>query len=145
MTQIGRKALPQAPCASIAFCRSENRQYCIGPFVHDRCEYSAAWHWLCQKISFCHFLTEQNLGLWALAIAFFFIWRPPLSVFGLPGSLGRFVDLFRSRGQLKNLLCKRIALGSFCGTAGLIGLMMFDTRWTSYLVFGDEQSFIRSC
>lgn len=75
-----------------------------------------------RNLGFCFFLCEQHLGLWALASAFFLL-AAPFSVLGLPGSLGRFVEYYRVRGQL-GIYVRRIAIGSLMGSfvvcAGLV-------------------------
>lgn len=90
-----------------------------------------------RNVSFCHFLSEQHLGLWAIASSFFLI-AAPLSGLGLPGSLARFVDLYRRRGQL-SIYLKRIILGSTISASILVAAMVYDTKWTGSVLFGEPQ------
>ena len=91
-----------------------------------------------RNIAFCHFLTQQDLGLWALASGFFIL-AAPLSVLGLPGSIGRFTELYRTRNQLAAYIGWMIAGSS-------IGLLLFATvlictpGWSSTLIFGESLS-----
>lgn len=61
-------------------------------------------------ILFCRWLDADQLGQWDLAYGFLML-AAPLAILGLPGSLGRYVEYYRQRGQLKSFLL-RIAVGT---------------------------------
>jgi O-antigen/teichoic acid export membrane protein len=61
-------------------------------------------------ILFCRWLDADQLGQWDLAYGFLML-AAPLAVLGLPGSLGRYVEYYRQRGQLKGFMI-RIAAGT---------------------------------
>lgn len=85
---------------------------------------------LLRGLGFCHFLTDVELGQWALANSFFVI-AVPIAVLGLPGSFGKFVEYFRHRGQLGDYL-SRVVTFSLAGlllTASVIGLFPGSFSW----------------
>ena len=47
----------------------------------------------------CRWLSPDELGQWDMAFGFLTL-AAPLTVLGLPGSFGRYVEYFRQRGQL---------------------------------------------
>ncbi len=91
---------------------------------------------LVRNLGFCQFLTDSELGLWALANSFFVI-AAPFVVLGLPGSFGKFAEYYRTRGCLRAYLSKVIlfSLGSTLLLA--IGLFLFQDR-VSFLIYGDS-------
>ncbi|MCY2973706.1 MAG: oligosaccharide flippase family protein [Planctomycetota bacterium] len=92
-----------------------------------------------RNIAFCHFLSEHELGLWALASGFFIL-AAPLSVLGLPGSLGRFTEFYRLRNQLVSYLGWMV-VGSAAGLLAFsLALVMFPW-WSATLIFDNEESF----
>lgn len=68
---------------------------------------------LLRGLGFCHFLSDIELGQFALANSFFII-AVPIAVLGLPGSFGRFVETFRCRGQLGRYF-RNVTIASGCG------------------------------
>lgn len=54
-------------------------------------------------ILFCRTLDVDQLGQWDLAFSFLML-AAPLAVFGLPGSFGRYVETYRTAGQLRAFL-----------------------------------------
>jgi polysaccharide transporter, PST family len=91
-----------------------------------------------RNFALCYFLAESQLGLWGLASSFFVL-AAPLAVLGLPGTFGRFVESYRSRGQLSRFLtfCMTIALfGYIILAASLVG---FHST-SGHAIFGDAQS-----
>ncbi len=91
---------------------------------------------LVRNFGFCHFLTDSELGHWALANSFFMM-AAPLVVLGLPGSFGKFVEYYRQRGCLRIYLTRTatmIAVSSL-----LIAMAMFASpKLLSWLVYRDE-------
>ena len=51
----------------------------------------------------CRWLSPDELGQWDMAFGFLTL-AAPLTVLGLPGSFGRYVEYFRQRGQLRTLV-----------------------------------------
>ncbi len=64
---------------------------------------------LLRNFGFCQFLSEGELGHWALANSFF-IFSAPLVVLGLPGSFGKFVEYYRQRGCLRAYLVRTVSV-----------------------------------
>ncbi len=92
-----------------------------------------------RNIAFCHFLSEHELGLWALASGFFIL-AAPLSVLGLPGSLGRFTEFYRMRNQLVSYLGWMI-VGSAAGLLAFSLALVLFPWWSATLIFDNEESF----
>ncbi len=87
-----------------------------------------------RNLCFCVFLTQDHLGLWALASSFFVL-AAPLSVLGLPGTFGRFVETYRSNGSL-GLFLNRIASVCALGTLTMATLLTLCPEVCSRMVFG---------
>jgi O-antigen/teichoic acid export membrane protein len=90
-----------------------------------------------RNLGFCHFLSDQELGLWSLANSFFIL-APPFIVLGLPGSFGKFVEYYRQRGCLGTFL-KRVA--GVCGLTLLVaaGVMLVVPQWVTWSLYGRVQ------
>jgi O-antigen/teichoic acid export membrane protein len=58
---------------------------------------------LLRNVLVCRVLSPEELGRWNLAFAFLML-AGPLAVLGLPGTFGRYVEHFRSRGRLRLFL-----------------------------------------
>jgi polysaccharide transporter, PST family len=92
-----------------------------------------------RNLAFCFFLSQQQLGLWALASSFFVI-AAPFAVIGLPGSLSRFVEFYRVRRQL-SMYVRRIAIVSgISSILGCVALVSFAPL-ASDLILGQSQGF----
>jgi PST family polysaccharide transporter len=87
-----------------------------------------------RNIALCHFLSESQLGLWGLASSFFFI-AAPLAVLGLPGTFGRFVEAYRSRGQLAQFLVLSMVIAMAGYFAIGCSLVLFRSA-SSAAIFG---------
>lgn len=87
-----------------------------------------------RNVGFCSFLTEEQLGLWALASSFFVL-GAPLAVLGLPGTFGRFVETYRVRGQLPAFLV-RIFLVSLIGTGVMSIALLVMHQALGHLILG---------
>ncbi len=92
-----------------------------------------------RNMAFCYFLSEQQLGLWALASSFFVI-AAPFAVIGLPGSLNRFVEFYRVRQQLATYV-RRIALVSGVSAIVVCLAIVGFAPWASELILGQTQSY----
>ncbi len=91
-----------------------------------------------RNIALCYYLSDQQLGRWGLTTSFLLI-AAPMAVLGLPGTFGRFVESYRTRGQLKAFV------GSLMTVAmigyGLLALWLFAFPASSgSLIFGAPQS-----
>ncbi len=58
---------------------------------------------LIRNVGFCHYLSDAQLGSWALTNSFLEI-AVPLSLLGLTGGFGRFVEYYRRRSTLGDYL-----------------------------------------
>lgn len=90
---------------------------------------------LLRNLGFCHFLSDAELGQWSLANSFFIL-AAPIAVLGLPGSFGKFVEIYRRQGALGSYL-RALALVSGCGLIGLSGAMFLAPRSFAWIVFND--------
>jgi PST family polysaccharide transporter len=89
-------------------------------------------------VLFCGMLQDDELGRWSLAFSFLVL-AAPLAMLGLPGSLGRYVEHFRQRGQLRTFIVRLSWISSLlCGAA--ITVMVFAPHSLAWLIFGDEKS-----
>jgi O-antigen/teichoic acid export membrane protein len=87
-----------------------------------------------RNVGFCSFLSEEQIGLWALASSFFVL-GAPLAVLGLPGTFGRFVETYRVRGQLSTFL-GRIFLVSMIGTIVMSMVLLVMHQLLGHLILG---------
>jgi PST family polysaccharide transporter len=94
---------------------------------------------LARNLGFSLLLSVDQLGLWSLANSIFII-APPLVALGLPGSLGKFVEHHRQRGNLR-VFVQRIAWLSFIGPVVLALIMVAQPKATSVWLYGQEQVF----
>lgn len=90
---------------------------------------------LLRNLSFCRNLSDAELGHWALANSFFII-AAPLVVIGLPGAFGKFVEVYRLRGQLNIYLRYTTALCIAAVIVSLAILLSFSQHF-SWLIFND--------
>lgn len=94
---------------------------------------------LLRGLGFCHFLSDVELGQWALVNSFLII-GVPIAVLGLPGSFGRFVETFRSRNQLGDYFC-RVLVASLCGlTIACTTILIFPQQF-SWLLFREATTY----
>jgi glycosyltransferase involved in cell wall biosynthesis/O-antigen/teichoic acid export membrane protein len=82
----------------------------------------------------CRWLSPDDLGQWDMAFGFLTL-AAPLTVLGLPGSFGRYVEHFRQRGQLRTLI-RRTAICSGILTVLSVGLIVSARSLFSTIVFG---------
>jgi polysaccharide transporter, PST family len=84
-------------------------------------------------ILFCRWLAADELGQWDLAYGFLML-AAPLAVLGLPGSLGRYVEYYRQRRQLKRFLL-RMAIGTGLVASLAVGIVVERRVQISELFF----------
>ncbi len=93
---------------------------------------------LLRNFGFCQFLSDSELGHWALANSFF-MFAAPLVVLGLPGSFGKFVEYYRQRGCLRIYLTRTgVMIG--LSTTGLAISMVASPESFAWLVYRDSAS-----
>ncbi len=90
-----------------------------------------------RQVLFCGFLSDEELGRWSLAFNFLML-AAPMSVLGIPGSLGRYVEHYRSRNQLRSFL-RYAALGITLPSLTLVLFVLFAPELFSKLLFNDGQ------
>jgi polysaccharide transporter, PST family len=90
---------------------------------------------LLRNLGFCQFLSDAELGHWALANSFFII-AAPLAVLGLPGSFGKFVEYYRLRNCLRSYLT-RVAIVCLVSTLLFVAGIVAASDSFAWLVYGD--------
>lgn len=93
---------------------------------------------LIRGIGFAYFLTDVELGQWALANSFFVI-TVPIAVLGLPGSFGKFVEHFRTRALFPKYF-RRVAIVSLVGSLATGASIFVYPDTFSWLIFGEPTS-----
>ncbi len=83
----------------------------------------------------CRWLSPDELGQWDMAFGFLTL-AAPLTVLGLPGSFGRYVEYFRQRGQLRTLVRRTAIACAVLTTLSVIAISLLRTQF-SLLVFGE--------
>ena len=91
---------------------------------------------LVRNFGFCQFLTDSELGHWAMANSFF-MFAAPLVVLGLPGSFGKFVEYYRQRGCLRVYLTRAATMIAISSSV-LATVMIASPESFSWLVYRDE-------
>ncbi len=94
---------------------------------------------LLRGLGFCHFLSDVELGQWALVNSFLVI-GVPIAVLGLPGSFGRFVETFRSRNQLGGYF-RRVLVASACSLAVACAAILIFPQQFSWLLFRETTGY----
>lgn len=82
---------------------------------------------------FCRLLDDVALGKWAMSFAFLSL-VTPMFLFGLPGSLPRFVELYRQKGQLFSFIL-RVCLATGAVVALGVGLIFTFPQSISEAIF----------
>lgn len=93
---------------------------------------------LIRGLGFARYLSDVELGQWALANSFLII-AVPIAVLGLPGSFGKFVEYYRTRNQLGAYFNRAVWVTLFGAMLTSI-LILATPRYFTWLVFGDEYS-----
>lgn len=97
---------------------------------------------LLRNILFCHWMTDEQLGIWALANSFLLV-AAPMAVLGLPGCFGRYVSRFRREGRLRVFLVKVSVVGAITSCIALVAIVLSGEsfRW---LVFRSNEIWLTS-
>jgi polysaccharide transporter, PST family len=90
---------------------------------------------LVRNVLVCRVLDPEELGRWNLAFAFLML-AGPLAVLGLPGTFGRYVEHFRTRGRLRIFL-RRTALASAALTVMAVAIIVAAPARFAEIVFRD--------
>jgi PST family polysaccharide transporter len=91
-----------------------------------------------RNIALCYFLSEAQLGLWGLTSSFFCL-AAPFAVLGLPGTFGRFVETYRSRGHLLRFLALSMTIAMVGYLAIGLTLISFSGA-SSMAILGEPHS-----
>lgn len=89
-----------------------------------------------RNIMFCKIMTAEQLGQWSMVYSFLLL-LAPLSVLGLPGCFGRYVEHYRMKGQFGTFV-GRIAKISVAFTLLLAATMLAIPEQFSGIVFRDQ-------
>ena len=93
---------------------------------------------LVRGIWFCHALDDAALGQWAMGFGFLSL-VTPMFLFGIPGSLPRFVEPHLQQGSLRTFLRQIFAATGILALTCTSGLLLFPNRISAF-VFGGIQS-----
>ena len=84
---------------------------------------------------FCRLLTEEELGQWSLMFSFVML-ASPLTLMGITGSFGRYVEHYFQRGHARSFL-KRTAVAVVGLTIAAISLIGLNREWVAWGLFGN--------
>jgi PST family polysaccharide transporter len=87
-----------------------------------------------RQVLVCRWLDPDQLGEWDIALKFLML-AAPVSVLGLPGSFGRYMEHYRRRGHLKTLLRRTAVACIFLSLLSLAGITTCRTAM-SELIYG---------
>lgn len=90
-------------------------------------------------LGFARFLSDVELGQWALLNSFLLI-AVPIAALGFPGSFGKFVEYFRQRSQLRIYVRNAVHVASVGAVASGFAILAFPDQF-SWLIFGVDQPF----
>ncbi|MFK7737046.1 MAG: lipopolysaccharide biosynthesis protein [Pirellulaceae bacterium] len=88
-------------------------------------------------VGFARFLSDVELGQWALLNSFLLI-AVPIASLGFPGSFGKFVEYFRNRDQLRTYVRTALLVAGFGVTLFVAGIL-FGSQQFAWFVFGVAQ------
>lgn len=87
-------------------------------------------------VLFCRWLPPEMLGQWDMAYSFLLL-AAPVVVLGVPGSLGRYLEHFRQRGQLHTFVLRTSGWTLLCSLLGIVTIVWW-APYFSQLVFGSD-------
>ncbi|HEX4000466.1 MAG TPA: lipopolysaccharide biosynthesis protein [Pirellulales bacterium] len=87
-----------------------------------------------RQVMVCRWLEPAQLGEWDIALKFLML-AAPVSVLGLPGSFGRYMEHYRRRGHLKTLLRRTAAACIVLSAVSTLGIAALRTA-VSELIYG---------
>ncbi|MFG0262175.1 MAG: lipopolysaccharide biosynthesis protein, partial [Novipirellula sp. JB048] len=86
-----------------------------------------------RSVWFCRLLDDSVVGQWAMAFDFITL-ATPVMLFGLPGSLPRYVETYRQQGHLRSLVARLLIATAACAALFLSGLAIAPD-WFGWLIF----------
>jgi len=89
-------------------------------------------------ILFCRLMDDSVVGQWAMAFDFI-IMITPVMLFGMPGSLPRYVETYRQQGHLRSLVKRLLISTAVLGGIFLVA-MFVAPDWFGWLIFLDTDS-----
>ncbi|MGI9469939.1 MAG: oligosaccharide flippase family protein, partial [Rubripirellula sp.] len=89
-------------------------------------------------IWFCRLLDDSVLGQWSMAYDFI-VMVTPIMLLGVPGSLPRYAELYRTRGHLPAFVGRLLSATALLGCI-FFGLLLCFPEQVGWLVFLDPQS-----
>ncbi len=90
---------------------------------------------------FCRLLHQEELGQWSLIFMFVML-ASPLTLMGITGSFGRYVEHYLQRGLAKQFL-RRTAFAVSLLTVAAMGLIHLNSDWVATALLGDSnQAFL---
>lgn len=86
---------------------------------------------------FCRLLTVEELGQWSLIFSFVML-ASPLTLMGITGSFGRYVEHYFQRGHAKSFL-RRTAFAVLVLTFAAIAIIGLRHEWVAWGLFGNAK------
>ena len=83
-------------------------------------------------------MDDSLVGQWAMAFDFITM-ATPVMLFGMPGSLPRYVETYRQQGHLRSLVRRLLLVTLCCAAVFLCGLMVAPD-WFGWLIFLDADN-----
>ncbi len=93
---------------------------------------------LARSVLFCRWMSDSELGQWSLAFSFLMI-AAPLSVLGLPGCFGRYVERYRQAGLLPIFL-RRVGLVCLFSSGLFITTLAIARQPFTELIFRSQSA-----
>ena len=90
-----------------------------------------------RSILFCRWLDPTELGQWDLAFGFLML-AAPVTVLGLTGGYGRYLEHYRQRGQLRSFLHRTVLCVGGLVIVSMATLVLWRA-WFSQAIFGSPQ------
>ena len=89
-----------------------------------------------REILFCRWLDQDQLGQWALAYAFLTS-GAAIAALGIQGSMSRYVEFYRQRGQLRGYVRRVMACTAMLTLVGGAIVALLPDTWSNF-VFGQS-------
>ena len=89
-------------------------------------------------IWFCRLLDDHVVGQWAMAFGFITL-ITPIMLLGMPGSLPRYVEHYRLRGHLADVVRRLLGVTIGCAAA-FFAAMLVIPQWFGWVIFLEPQN-----
>ncbi len=86
-----------------------------------------------RSVWFCRLMDDSVVGQWAMAFDFITM-ATPVMLFGMPGSLPRYVETYRQQGHLRSLVMRLLLATVSCAAVFMTGLAVAPD-WFGWLIF----------